>query len=634
MKREALVGEDEAVHELAFPQLDRRIEALAGETVFQSARRHGVRIVGACGGRGTCGSCMVRVVEGDVRIDAGQDRAGGQASGGGIDPREPLGAGVPPAVREAGARKWIRACCAHALSDCTVEVAPRSLAPVVRAGLEAELGEDVQPIDPMVLVRELQLAAPTLMDNACDAERIGRALGEPALRLDLAAARELPAALRAGRWSVRARLREGELIGVACAAGPTLGLAIDLGTTNAAGFLVELETGRTLAALGIENPQVAWGADLVSRLDAASRSAALAAQLREAALRAIQALAHDLCRAVGARSTDIMDAAVCANTAMHHLLLGLPVAQLGRAPFVAVLREALDVKARELGLAISPGAYVHVAANIGGFVGGDHVSALLATEQRWNTGVPTLVMDIGTNTEISLVHEGVIRSTSCPSGPPLEGGHVSCGMRAAEGAIERVRVREGRLALEVIGGKEPVGVCGSGVLDALAAMREAGMIDDRGRLAGGHAQVCEQAGRRAVRLAPGVLFTQDDVRAVQLAKAAIRAGTELLLAQAGLRENDIERFVIAGAFGAYLDVGSAIAIGLLPALARERFQQVGNAAGVGVRRLLASRSARAQANALARGCRHLELSTLEGFQKLFMKHIGFAPMPRGEVSTP
>lgn len=634
MKREAIAGEGETVHELSFPQLERRIEVHAGETLLHGARRHGVRIVGACGGRGTCGSCLVRVVEGDVRIDAADDRSGGQAGDEGADPVQTAGADAPPGSREAGSKKWIRACRARALSDCTVEVAPRSLAPVVRTGVEAGIEEGAQPIDPVVLVRELKLEAPTLMDNACDAERIGRALGEPALRLDLAAARELPAALRAGRWSVHARLREGELIGAAAAGSPTLGLAIDLGTTNAAGFLVDLETGRTLASLGIENPQVAWGADLVSRLDAAARSAALAAELREAALRAIEALAHDLCGAVGARGTDIMDAAVCANTAMHHLLLGLPVAQLGRAPFVAVLREALDVKARDFGLAISPGAWVHVAANIGGFVGGDHVSALLATEERWDTGATTLVMDIGTNTEISLVHEGVIRSTSCPSGPALEGGHVSCGMRAAEGAIERVRVREGRLALEVIGGKEPVGVCGSGVLDALAAMREACMIDDRGRLAGGHAQVCEQAGRRAVRLAPGVLFTQDDVRAVQLAKAAIRTGTELLLEQAGLRESDIERFVIAGAFGAYIDVGSAIAIGLLPALARERFQQVGNAAGVGVRRLLASRSARARAAALARRCRHLELSTLEGFQKLFMKHIGFGPMPRGEVSIP
>jgi len=612
-----------AMHELVFPQLERRIEAHAGETLFQSARRHGVRIVGACGGRGTCGSCLVRIIEGKVHAGNGEPvRSGADAD----QPLALAGESGKSDPREPAAGKWIRACCTSALSDCTVEVAPRSLASVVRTGVETGLDEDLPVNDPVVLAHEVHLEPPTLRDNVCDAERIARALGEPALRLDLAAARELPGALRHGGWALLAHVRGAELIGTAPLASPTLGLAIDLGTTNVAGFLVDLASGRTLAALGIENPQVGWGADLVSRLNGAARSAALSGELRAAALRAIQALAHDLCREVGARTSDIVEAAVCANTAMHHLLLGLPVAQLGRAPFVAALREGLEVKARELDLVICPGAWVHAGPNIGGFVGSDHVSALLATEARWGAGGTSLVMDIGTNTEISLIHDGAIRSTSCPSGPALEGGNVSCGMRAAEGAIERVYARNGRLEVQVIGGKQAVGVCGSGVLDALAAMRTVGMLDERGRLSAKHPDVCEQGGQRSAQLAPGVRFSQDDVRAVQLAKAAIRAGTELLLAQAGVEEGEIGRFVIAGAFGAYIDVDSAIAIGLLPALGRERFEQVGNAAGVGVRRLLASRAARAHAAALARRCRYVELSTLEGFQKAFMKHIGFGPI--------
>ncbi len=601
MNRIDATSDREAACMLAFPQLGRRISVHPGETVFQTARRHGVRIVGACGGRGTCGSCMVRVLEGNVE-------GGGAGLGG-------------------SSKQWIRACRVAARSDCTLEVAPRSLAPVARTGVDADLDDCAQTSDPVVVARELRLEAATLVDNASDVERIERALGEPLESVDIAVARQLPGLLRSSAWALGVRVRRGELIGVAPAGRAPLGLAIDLGTTNAAGFLVDLGTGRTLAALGIENPQVAWGADLVSRIEQAARTQALAHELREAALRAIQSLADDLSRAVGASSADVVEVAVCANTAMHHLLLGLPVAQLGRAPFVSALREAVDVKARELGLAISPGAYVHLVANVGGFVGGDHVSALLATERRWGTGASTLVMDIGTNTEISLVHDGAIHSISCPSGPALEGGQISCGMRAADGAIERVRAVDGRLEIDVIGGKEPVGVCGSGVLDALAAMRRARMIDGRGRLAGGHADVRDEAGRRAARLAPEVWFTQDDVRAVQLAKAAIRAGTELLLGLVGLRENDVERIVIAGSFGAYIDVRSATAIGLLPPLARDRFEQVGNAAGVGVRRLLVSSAARVHAADLARQCRYVELSSISGFQKTFMKHIGFDPIP-------
>src|SRR6185295_14319800 len=171
-------------------------------------------------------------------------------------------------------------------------------------------------------------------------------------------------------------------------------------------------------------------------------------ELREAAINALNALAHDLCQAVAATPADIVDVVVCGNTGMQHLLLGLPVSQLGRAPFVAAVSQGMDVKARELGLAVCPGANVHVAPNVGGFVGGDHITALLATQDLWAGDKTSLVMDIGTNTEISLIHDGQILSASCPSGPALEGGHISCGMRAAEGAIERIAVAQGRIEVD------------------------------------------------------------------------------------------------------------------------------------------------------------------------------------------
>jgi uncharacterized 2Fe-2S/4Fe-4S cluster protein (DUF4445 family) len=308
-------------------------------------------------------------------------------------------------------------------------------------------------------------------------------------------------------------------------------------------------------------------------------------------------------------------------------VLGLPVRQLGRAPFVAVVRAGLDVKARELGFTVAPGAWVHVAPNVGGFVGGDHIAALLATEAEWAAGKTALVMDIGTNTEISVIDDGRFYTASAPSGPALEGGHISCGMRAAEGAIERVKIDHGRLKIETIGHRKAIGLCGSGVLDALATLHRGGLISDTGRLAAKHANIVPQpgksGGKRAVQLAPEVLFTQDDVRAVQLAKAAIRTATELLLDEAGLPEAAIERFIIAGSFGAYIDVDSGVAIGLFPDLPRERFHQVGNAAGVGIRRMLASTSARTRAKVLAEECRYMELSSRSDFQRVFLHHIGF-----------
>jgi uncharacterized 2Fe-2S/4Fe-4S cluster protein (DUF4445 family) len=603
-------------HRIAVPALDRSIECRDDETVFAAARRAGLRIVGACGGRGSCGSCLVRVVEGRVHRDG-----------------------------EGAHRKWLRACRIQPRSDLSIEVAPRSLAKVVRADVRTG-GEDAAlPLERSIDSLEIHLEPATLHDLSSDADRLLGELERRAIRpdaIDWAAIAALPGLLRGNDWRIQPRLRRGAdggaptLSAVARPGAPLLGLAVDLGTTNAAAFLVDLSCGQRLASLGIENPQVAWGADLISRINAAIKDAEVAVQLRSVAAAAIEALAQDLTRAVGAQVSDIAELMICGNTAMQHLLAGWPVAQLGRAPFVAAGLAALAVSADRVGLALGPGSQVHFAPGIGGFVGGDHVATLLATEPLWSEPGASLVMDIGTNTEISLIHDGVIRSASCPSGPALEGGHIASGMRAAEGAIERVAIEDGELRLQVIGGDAPVGLCGSGVLDALAAFVAAGWVDARGRIvAGRHPAIADVDGVRCVTFAeeteehhrtiPAVRLSQPDVRAVQLAKSAIRTGVALLCAEAGIAEAAIDRFVIAGAFGAYIRIESARAIGLVPPLPVERFRQVGNAAGLGVQQMLTSRERRARAAALARQARYVELSTRSDFQKTFLHHIGFAP---------
>lgn len=601
------------VRTLRFPQLDRSIPAQEGDSLFQCARRNGVRIVGACGGRGSCGTCLVHVAAGSI---------------------EPVGA-VPGARQEEAfqGKKWVRACQVRPRSDCTLEVAPRSLSAVARAEMDTGADDERLPLDPDIGNHDLTLPAASLEDSLSDVDRLRRTAEMRIDSVDLAAARRLPGLLREQRWALRARVRRGEVIDVAASGRHALGLAIDLGTTNVAGFIVDLETGVRLAGLGIENPQVAWGADLISRIDQAVSGDTTATELQEAVLTAINALAHDLSHAVGASQLDIVDVALCGNTAMHHLLLGLPVRQLGRSPFVAAMREGIEVKARDLRIAVNQGAWAHIAPNIGGFVGGDHVAALLATEALWSAGGTSLVMDIGTNTEITLIHAGTLRSVSSPSGPALEGGHISCGMRAADGAIERMSLAaDGRFEVTTIGNGEPVGLCGSGVLDALAVLRRAGIVDARGRIGEGHPAVMTRCGKRVVQLAPGVYLTQDDVRAVQLAKAAIRTAVDLLLEDADLQASKVDRFIIAGAFGAYIHVGSGIEIGLFPALPVSRYSQPGNAAGLGVRMLLVSRAARARAGEIAATSRYMELSGKSEFQKRFLNNLGF-PEPINQSRT-
>ena len=557
-----------------FSDVGRTVSTQAGETLYETARRSGVRIVGACGGRGTCGSCMVRVE---------------------------------------GSRKWERACQLRLDGDACIEIAPRSLAPVVRA--EADGGPESLPLDTTIRTRLVAAAAPTLDRPVADDDNVLAGGGASP-----SAARALTTILRTSDWTAELRLRDEKLIDAVAPGRPLLGLAVDLGTTNLAGFLVDLRTGERLAGCGIENPQSGWGSDVIARINAArdpKSESALTTTIRQA----LAALAHDLCFAIGAAPRDIVEVAICGNTAMHHLLLGLPVQQLGRAPFVASVRNAMTVRARDLDLGVCEDAEVHLAGNIGGFVGGDHVTALLATEEKWLAPGVTVVMDIGTNTEISVIRDGRILSASSPSGPALEGGNISCGMRAAEGAIEKVFVRDGRLRIATIGDADPVGLCGSGVLDVLCAAQAAGIITPGGRILSSHPDVEMVEGKATIRLARDICVNQHDVRAIQLAKSAIRTATQMLLEAAGLNEGAIDRFLIAGAFGAYLSVESGIATGLFPDLPRDRIQQIGNAAGLGVRRMVASAQARRRASEIARTAQYIELSARPGFQRAFLANL-------------
>ena len=400
------------------------------------------------------------------------------------------------------------------------------------------------------------------------------------------------------------------------------GVAVDIGTTKLAVFLVDLRSGTTVASLGVTNPQIAFGEDVISRLAWAASTEGGARRLQREAGGAIAAAIGTLAAKVGIGPEQVGSLVIVGNTVMHHLLAGLPTAGLGAAPFAPAWAGPLERDAAQLELPAAPGAPVYFAPCIAGFVGGDHVAMLLAAGALASDRV-VLALDIGTNTEISVCQPERIVSCSCPSGPAFEGAHLTHGMRAAPGAIEAVRLDEGRVTVRTVDGMPARGICGSGILDAVAEMRQAGVIDARGNLRRDHPLLTEgelvlapaAAGR------PPIAVHRRDVLEIQLAKAAIQSGIESLLSYAGLEPAQLDEVVIAGAFGTWLDVRSAVRVGLLPRLPRERFRQVGNAAGIGARQLLLSRASRQQGERLAATAEYLELATGSDYSARYLKAL-------------
>lgn len=587
-------------YRISFAGTDRQIEVSEGENLLQSAVRAGIRLTADCGGRGTCGKCGIKVLSGSF-----SDRSNG---------------GVKTAGTESGIS--VLACMAEPLSDCVIKPAVISAA-ALRTGTDMPSASTSYPFNPAIRVLDVKLPPPSLEDPVPDMERVIRQLGrEVPLRLDLSVLKTMPQLLRQNNWQARLVIREDELIACFPPESSCYTMAVDFGSSNMEAFLIDLTSGHQAARFSAENPQGCFGADIISRINHAARSPQGQAELQSKAVFAINSLAEGLCSIAGTDTNLIVEIAVCGNTAITHLLLGLPVAQLGMAPFVPASVAAMDVKAVEIGLNGFQGAYLHVMPGIGGFIGGDHVAALLATEELWS-GQTAMLVDIGTNTEISLIHNGSIYSTSTASGPAFEGGHISAGMRAAQGAIEHISTAEEGFDLQVIGNTTPVGLCGSGVIDAVATLFCSGIIDKRGRMLPDNRFVINNGSQKAVSLAADVIFIQQDVRTVQLAKGAIRAGIDLILQEAGLSEQDIGCFIVAGAFGSYIDIENTIRIGMFPDLDIARFQQVGNAAGAGIKEIVISNEARMHAGAIAGQCRHLELGSRKGFQHAFMQRIGF-----------
>ncbi|RPJ51739.1 MAG: DUF4445 domain-containing protein [Chloroflexi bacterium] len=597
--------------------IGRRVEVEAGTNLLEAAQKAGIDLVASCGGIGICGTCRVRIAHGEVTpITLTEEES------------------LDSAQFAAGFRL---ACQTEPLSDVRLDIPPDSLTAVQQMQVEGREGE--VELAPVVVAVDLALEKPHLEDLRSDLARVDEELtrqGYAPLKGRLSLIGQLSLLLRKSGWKARLAIRpeknSSTLVAVLPPGALLAGLAMDLGSTKLALYLVDLASGATLARAGVMNPQIAYGEDVVSRIAYANKAEENRRILQTRLVETINQVVANFCQELSLQQNQVVDIVAVGNTAMHHLFSGLPVEQLGSAPYVPVVSEPLEFEASEIGLVAAPGARIFMPANIAGYVGADHVSALLAT-QSYAAHRTTLVADIGTNTEISLTHQGRVYSCSCASGPAFEGAHIHDGMRAAPGAIDRVHINDGRITLSTINNEPPVGICGSGILNAVAQMLEAGIIDERGVLRGEHERIRAKGRQSEFVLAQAsesghgrdVVVTRKDVNEIQLAKGAIRAGIEILLQKAGIPAEAIEEFIIAGAFGTFLDLGSALRVGMFPVIPLERYHQVGNAAGVGAKEMLISRARRAEAAQIVNGVNYIELTTYSTFTPQFVEAMYFHP---------
>lgn len=450
--------------------------------------------------------------------------------------------------------------------------------------------------------------------------------------------RDLPGLLRQADFTVTAVVGEGEILAVepGDTSRKVYGVAFDIGTTTLAASLVDLDTGAEVDVVSGPNPQAAHGGDLMSRLGY-SFTPAGREEMRRRIVTALNSLLGELARRQGLSPADVYAAAVVGNTAMHHLFLGLEVEQLGLAPYVPAVTGPLVITAREAGLDLHPAGLVYMPPNIAGFVGADLAAVLLVT-RLWELDGPRLVVDLGTNGEILLGDRTGILACSAPAGPAFEGGAVARGMRAAPGAIQGVRI-DGDVQLDVIGGLAPLGFCGSGLVEAVAELLRIGVLDPSGRLRTDARDTLPETLRRRIGGDGGgaflfassdeagdgqaVTLSQQDVRQLQLAKGAIRAGAEVLMTRRGIRPGDLAEVLLAGTFGNYIGEEKALAIGLIPPVPVERVRPIGNAAAAGARLALVSRQARLDMEAAVARVRHVPLATLPEFQDVFIASTVF-----------
>ncbi len=572
---------------------------------LDAARQAGINLSAVCGGEGICGKCVIQLLS-----DAEN-----------FEPSEIERNYLSP---EKISRGYRLACQTTLDSNVKIYIPAESI--IEDQILQIEGGDSSHINHPAVHKRELKLKEAQLNDLNSDFSRIKAALKDEDVTAGLDTLREIPNILRKNDWKVNVWIRGEEIFYASSTCNNNLvGLAVDVGSTKIACYLLDLASGRTLTAKGTPNPQIAYGEDIMTRLGYAMQGSAQADTLFHLTIDAINQTTEEMCERLDISPDEIADGCFVGNTAMHHFFLNLPIGSLAVSPFVPVTTDPIYSSARALGITAMPGAAVYAPPVTAGFVGSDHLAFLLAArfgeDQRVRLGI-----DIGTNTEIALQAGGRIVCVSTASGPAFEGAHIKHGMRAAPGAIEHVQInKNGNVEIQVIGSQPPIGICGSGILDAVAQMREQNILNHRGRMnktapgvqltADGKPEMLLSASKKSITL------SQNDVDQILLAKGAIRAGIDILLDYLKVDASEIDEIIIAGAFGSYMLPQHAIGIGMLPRVPLDRIQTIGNAAGTGARMMLASTLSRIRAEELADQIEYLELTVYPDFDLFYARGI-------------
>jgi uncharacterized 2Fe-2S/4Fe-4S cluster protein (DUF4445 family) len=603
---------------IMFDPADREVRVPPGVSVFDAASWNGIAIDSTCGGHGTCKKCKVQVTGGTVAVNRLDQRA------------------FTPDQLRAG---WRLACLVQPAHDVRVDVPPMTTRPKA-----ATVGVGRQVIlRPALQKRFVELTEPSLADQQTDLERLLAAIDDIELRIDLHALRRLPIVLRANNFALTAVIVDDILIDVE--AGDTTerrhAIAFDLGTTTVVATLLDLATGTPVAVRSMLNKQQPFGGDVITRISAAMMDPETLPRLTAAAHATLNELTREVCEEGGVPVEEVYEIALAGNATMTQLALGIDPEALGVAPFVMATRSMPELLASEIGLDVHPRARAFLFPALGAYVGGDIVAGMLASGMDRDKRL-RLFIDVGTNCEIVLGNGERILSTAAPAGPAFEGAQIRCGMRAADGAIEVVKIVDGEVALQVIGDVAPQGLCGSGLVDAVAALVEVGLLDGSGRFIAEDAaqqllpslapRLGDIKGERVFALywrdEPGdfedsIYLSQRDVRELQFAKAAIATGWHLLVEEMGVDVADIQQVLLAGSFGSYLSPSSAVRIGLVPKIPVLRIVSAGNVAGEGAKMTLLSSRERVGAQTLLEEVKYVELSDRPDFNDRFIDLLAF-----------
>ena len=589
-----------------------------GVSAFDAAAWNGIAIDSTCGGYGTCKKCKIKITSGDVPISLLDNRAFSTTE---------LSQG------------WRLACLVRTLENVSIDVPPLTTRPKA-----ATVGVGRQVIlRPAVQKRYVELVEPTLHDQRTDIVRLLDAIDDIEATVSLAAIRALPQTLRSSDFKVTAVFIDQALIDIEPGDTTSIrfGIAYDLGTTTVVATLLDLNTGTPLAVKSMLNKQQPFGADVISRISATMLDPLALDRLRSLAQATLSQLTEEVCEEAGINPLHVYEIALAGNATMTQLLLGIDPEPIGVAPFIMASAEYPDVEATELGISIHPRAKAVILPSLGAYVGGDIIAGALASGMDRDKRL-RLFIDVGTNCEIILGNVEKILATAAPAGPAFEAASIRCGVRAASGAIETIKIEDGELVIGTIEDAPAIGICGSGLVDACACLVEVGLLDHSGRFVGDEiaavvapklaGRLLQREGERVFILTWSgvegdlndcVYLTQRDVRELQFAKAAIATGWALLLEEFGIEPDEIQQVLLAGSFGSYLSPASAIKIGLVPKLSVLRIVSAGNVAGEGAKMTLLSAQERHGANALLQEIQYVELSDRADFNDKFVERLAF-----------